>query len=90
MQPNPMPAIFLWVVIFLIFYFLLILPQQKKQKEHQRMLESLEKNDEIITTGGIHGTVVNVKDTTVVVRIDDNTKIVLQKSAIATIKKKRG
>ena len=53
------------------------------------MISAVKKNDEIVTGGGIHGTVVNVKDTTVVLKIDDNVKIEIQKSAIGTLKKSR-
>jgi len=50
--------------MFIFFYFFIIRPQKAKEKEHQKMLDSLSKNDEIITSGGIHGTIVNVKDKT--------------------------
>ena len=80
-----MPIIF----IFAIFYFLLIRPQQKKQKEHERVLSELKKNDEVVTNGGIHGTVMNVKDVTLTLKIDDNVKIEINKSAIAYVKKSR-
>jgi len=76
-------------IIFVIFYFLLIRPQHKKQKEHEELLKSLDKNDEIVTTGGIHGTIVNVKDATVILRVDDNCKIELQKNCVGFVKKKR-
>ncbi len=81
---NLMPMIF----IFGIFYFLLIRPQKKKQEEHRKMVSSLNKNDEVVTSGGIHGTVVNVKEETITLRIDDNARIEIQKSAIGHIKKK--
>ncbi|MDD2703295.1 MAG: preprotein translocase subunit YajC [Candidatus Omnitrophica bacterium] len=71
------------IIIFIIFYFLLIRPQKKQEKEHQKMLSALAKNDEIVTTGGIHGTIVNVKDKSVVVRVDDNVKIEVEKNCIA-------
>lgn len=77
-------------LIFFIFYFLLIRPQQKKQKQHIEMLKNLKKNDEVVTNGGIHGTIVNVKDTSFVLRVDDNVKIEVEKSAIAVVKKERG
>ena len=80
---NLFPLVF----IFVIFYFLLIRPQRKKEKEHQKMLANLNKNDEIVTSGGIHGTVVNVKDKTAVVRIDENVKIEVEKNCIAYVKK---
>lgn len=81
---NLMPIIF----IFAIFYFLLIRPQKKKQAEHQKMITSLKKNDEVITSGGIHGTVVNVKDLTLTLRVDDNVRIEVQKSAVSHLKQK--
>jgi preprotein translocase subunit YajC len=86
---NPLLNMLPIALVFLVFYFLLIRPQQKKQKAHEKMLASVNKNDEVITAGGMHGTVVNVKDTTVVLRVDDNVKIEFQKSAIAQIKKQR-
>ncbi|MFC1752202.1 preprotein translocase subunit YajC [Thermoproteota archaeon] len=76
------------ILIYIIFYFVLIRPQRKEQKEHKGMLETLKKNDEIVTTGGIHGTIVNVKDKTYMVRIDDNVKLEINKSAIANKKTK--
>ena len=82
---NLIPLLF----IFAIFYFLIIRPQQKKQKEHVKMIGSLKKNDEVVTSGGIHGTIVNVKEKTFVVRIDENTKIELDKMSIAYAKKVR-
>ncbi len=81
---NLMPIIF----IFGIFYFLLIRPQKKKQEEHRKMVSSLNKNDEVVTSGGIHGTVVNVKEETITLRIDDNVRIEIQKSAVGHRKKK--
>ena len=75
------------ILIFVIFYFLLIKPQQKKQKEHQELVKNLKKNDEIVTTGGIHGTIVNLKDKTVVIRIDDNCRMEIQREAVGVIKR---
>lgn len=75
------------ILIFIIFYFLLIKPQQKKQKEHQEMQKGLKKNDEVVTNGGIHGTIVNVKDRTVTLRVDEGTRIEVQKESIGFIKK---
>ncbi len=71
------------VLIFVIFYFLLIRPQKAKEKEHQKMIGLLDKNDEVVTLSGIHGTVVNVKDKTVILRVDENVKIEIEKNCIA-------
>lgn len=72
-----------FVLIFVIFYFLLIRPQKQKDKDHQKMLANLAKNDEIVTTGGIHATIVNVKEKTFILRIDENVKIEVEKNCIA-------
>jgi len=88
-QPNAIASLMPIIFIFGIFYFLLIRPQQKKQKDHAKMIGELKKNDEVVTNGGMHGTIVNVKDTTFVVRIDENVKIEINKSAVAYLKKSR-
>ncbi len=85
-QPNPLINLFPLIFIFLIFYFLVIRPQKAKQREHQRMVSELKKNDEVVTIGGIHGVIVNVKEKTVVLRVDDNTRIEVEKTAIAQLK----
>lgn len=92
MQPNSAPFVvqMLPLVFFaFIFYFLLIKPQQKKQKEHREMIDGIKKNDQIVTNGGIHGTVVNIKDKTFVMRVDDNTKFEIDKTSITYIKKEK-
>jgi preprotein translocase subunit YajC len=72
-------------LIFVIFYFLIIRPQNKKQKEAQKMIAAIKKGDKVITIGGIHGLVHNVKDNTVVIKVDDDSKIEFSKSAVATV-----
>lgn len=74
-----------FILIILIMYFLMIRPQSKKQKETQKMLDALKKGDKVITIGGIHGTVSSVKENIVVVKVDDNTKIEFNRTAIATV-----
>lgn len=76
--------------IFVIFYFLLIRPQKARDKEHKKMLDNLKKNDEIVTTSGIHGTIVNVKEKSLILRIDENVKVELEKNCVAYIKKPQG
>jgi preprotein translocase subunit YajC len=83
---SPLVQLFPLVLIFVIFYFLLIRPQKQKEKEHQKMLGGINKNDEVVTLGGIHGTVVNVKDKTLILRIDENVKMEVEKNSIAYIK----
>ena len=87
---NPFMQLFPLILIFVVFYFLLIRPQKAKEKQHQKMLNNIEKNDEIVTSSGIHGTIVNVKDKTVTVRIDENVKMEMDKTSVAYIKKPQG
>ncbi|MFC1703988.1 preprotein translocase subunit YajC [Candidatus Omnitrophota bacterium] len=85
---NPIINFLPIIVIFLIFYVLLIRPQKQKQQEHKAMLSQIKKNDEVITAGGIHGTIANVKDRSAIVRVDDNVKIEIEKDFITTVIKK--
>ncbi|MFH0762500.1 MAG: preprotein translocase subunit YajC [Candidatus Omnitrophota bacterium] len=83
---SPFMNLFPLILIFVIFYFLLIRPQKAKEKEHKKMLGSLNKNDEVITSSGIHGTIINVKDNSVILRIDDNVKVEMEKNCISVKK----
>lgn len=86
---NPLIGSYVPLILIIgVFYFLVIRPQKKQQREHQKMLSSMAKNDEVVTSGGIHGTIVGVKDKTVIVRIDDNVKIEVDRSAVTEVKKK--
>ncbi len=84
---NPLiqSAFIPYILIILIFYFLVLKPQKEKQKQQKQMLENLKKNDQVVTASGIHATIVNVKDKTVILRIDDNAKMEVDKDAIATV-----
>jgi preprotein translocase subunit YajC len=84
---NPILSLVPYVLIFLIFYFVVIKPQRKQQKELEDMRKAVKKNDAVVTAGGIHGTVVNVKDKTIVVRVDDNVKIEFDKEAVTSVTK---
>ena len=74
-----------FVAIIAIFYFLIIRPQNKKQKETQKMLSALKKGDKVVTIGGIHGTIQTVREQSVIVKVDENTKIEFNRSAISSI-----
>ncbi len=78
-----MPLVF----IFVIFYFLLIRPQQKKQKDHEKLVQAVKTGDQVVTNAGIHGTVSNVKDKTLIIKIADNVKVEFDRGAIATVVK---
>jgi preprotein translocase subunit YajC len=73
--PGPMMTIFPFILIFVIMYFMVIRPQQKKSKQHQEMLNKLKKNDEVITSGGIYGKVIDLKDTVVTLEVAPNVRI---------------
>ncbi len=77
--------LFTIVMMVAIFYFFLIRPQKKQQKETKSMLDALKKGDKIVTIGGIRGVVFAVKDSTVVVKVDDNAKIEFTKEAISKV-----
>lgn len=83
--PNPLLQFLPLVFIFVIFYFLLIRPQQKRQKEHQKLVSSLKSGDQVVTSAGIHGTITNVKDRTVIVRVADNVKMEFDRSSVVTV-----
>ena len=90
MQPtavSPLINLLPLIIIFVIFYYLLIRPQKLSQREHQKMIQNLNKNDEVVTTGGIHGKIINIKDRAVILRIDENVKIEIDKNCIAYLKK---
>ena len=87
LNANPLLQFVPFLLVFLVFYFIVIKPQKSKQEEFKKLLSDLKKNDQIVTSGGIHGTVINVKDTTAIVRIDDNVKIEIDKEAIGSVKK---
>ena len=86
-QQQGIPGVMIigYVLLFAAMYFFMIAQQRKKQKEHEKMLKSLESGDEVVTTGGIYGTITNVKDDRFVVRVADNTKIEVGKGFIQTV-----
>lgn len=83
---SPMFAITIQILAFgLIFWFLLIRPQRKQQQRHREMVAALKRNDEVITDGGIIGTVVHLADDRVTLKTGDNTRIVIVRSKIARV-----
>ncbi len=84
----PWPMLMFYGLIMAAMYFLMIAPQRKKQKELEKMLASISSGDEVITTGGIYGTITNVKDDRFVVRVGENQKIEVGKGFIQSIVKK--
>jgi len=76
-----------FIFIFVIMYFVLFRPQKKRQQEQQRLVAALKTGDKVVTNAGIHGLIANVKDTTVMLKVADNVKIEMEKSAIANVLK---
>ncbi len=73
------------IMVFIIFYFLLIRPQQKRQKEHRIMLDNLKRGDQVVTNGGIYGTVTKIRNDVVHLEIAERVRIRIQKTAIANV-----
>ncbi len=84
-QSNPLIGLLPLILIFVVFYFLLILPQQRRQKQHQKLLNELKKGDRVITSSGIYGTIVNVKNHSVILLIADGVKVEMEKGHIVDI-----
>ncbi|MEA1967864.1 MAG: preprotein translocase subunit YajC [Thermodesulfobacteriota bacterium] len=71
------------ILMFVIFYFLLIRPQQKKAKEHKNMVNNLKKGDRIITSGGIHGTISSLDETSISLEVAEKVKFKINRGNIA-------
>lgn len=72
-------------LIFVIFYLMILRPQQKRQKEREKLLAGIKKGDKIVTAGGMHGRVINVEEKTVLVEIDDNVKVKVERGSIGSV-----
>ena len=73
------------ILVVLIFYFLIIRPQQKQQKQRQQMLDSLQKNDKVITIGGIHGTIKDINDDIIKLKIAENLTITISRFGVQQV-----
>jgi len=88
-QGSPLASMLVpFICIGVIFYFLIIRPQSQRQKQHDTLVKSLETGDKVVTNGGIHGLISNVKETTVLLKIADNVKIEVDKTSITTVAKR--
>ena len=74
-----------FAAIFAIFYFLLIRPQQKQRKDRERMLTALKKGDRVVTSSGLHGTIVGINEHTIVLKVADQVKLEFDRSAIGRV-----
>lgn len=75
--------------IFAIFYFMIIRPQQKRAKERDKLLQSIEKGDKVVTSGGLHATVAGIEEKTVLLDAGNNIKMKYERSAIASVEKNK-
>ena len=80
---SPLSMLLPFVLIFAVFYFIVIMPAKKQQKKKDAMIAGLKKGDRVVTSGGIHGTVATVEDQSLLVKVAENTKIRISKSAVA-------
>jgi preprotein translocase subunit YajC len=81
-EANPIMTFLPLILIIVVFYFFMIRPQMKKQKELATFRNSIAKGDKVVTTGGIYGKILEIKDNTVLLQVDDNVKIRVDKAAI--------
>ena len=85
---SPLVLLWPWVMIFGIFYLLIFRPQRLKQKQLEKMISQLEKGDKVVTSGGLLGIVVGLKEKIVVIKIADNVKVEVLRSSITNVERK--
>jgi preprotein translocase subunit YajC len=76
-----------FVFLFVIMYYVMIRPQMRRQKEQARLVAALKTGDRVVTASGIHGLISNVKDKTVIVKVADNVKLEMEKTAVTNVLK---
>lgn len=84
-EANPIAMFLPLILIFIVFYFFIIRPQKKKEDERKKMIGAVKKGDKVVTIGGIHGTVLSVDDGSLLVQVDTNTKLRIDKNAVANV-----
>jgi preprotein translocase subunit YajC len=84
-QPSTLGMILPFALMFAVFYFLMIRPQQKKAKDHESLIGSLQKGEEVITQAGIFGKIHGIADKFITLEVDNNVRIKVLKSQIATV-----
>jgi preprotein translocase subunit YajC len=82
-EQSPLMMLMPMVIIALIFYFLLIRPMRKRQKQTEQMISELKNGDKVVTSGGIYGTVAGLREKTLILKVADNVKIEVAKTAVA-------
>ncbi len=84
-QPDPFMSFLPLILIFAVMYFLLIRPQVKRQKEHKKLIDALAKGDEVLTSGGVVGRVIELSDSFITVEVAEGTNMIVQRSAVTTV-----
>ena len=84
-SPDPLMSLILPIGLVVLFYFFLIRPQSKRQKEHKKMVNELQKGEEVITTGGILGKVTHISDDFITLEIAKDVVLHVQRNAVQTI-----
>ncbi len=79
---NPMGTLFMLAAFFAILYFLLIRPQRQQQKEHQNLIENLRKGDEVVTVGGIMGTIIHIGEDRLTIKTANDTRLEIERSKV--------
>ena len=82
-------TIIMFAMIGLIFYFMIFRPQKKRQKEREALIGQMEKGDKVITSSGMHGTVQQIEESTVLLQVADNVKLRFEKASITTVLPKK-
>jgi len=82
---SPVVTILWFVVLIAIFWFLLLRPQRQEQKKREQMIRSLHRGDHVVSMGGIHGTIVDLNDDTVLLRIADKVEVTISRSSVGQV-----
>ena len=80
---SPIPGFLAFALILVVFYFFMIRPQMKKAKDQRKFHETISKGDRVVTIGGLHGKVAEIKDTTLIIEAEGGTRLKIEKSAIS-------
>ncbi|HCV23767.1 MAG TPA: preprotein translocase subunit YajC [Candidatus Latescibacteria bacterium] len=83
---SPIAQLLPFVLMFVVLWLLILRPQIKKQKAQQKMVDELKKGDKIVTSGGIHGVITNLKDDLINVKVAENVKIDISRAAVSRVK----
>jgi len=84
-QPDPLMSFLPLILIFAVMYFLLIRPQAKRQKEHKKLIDALSKGDEVLTSGGLLGRVIEINDAFLTLEIAEGSQVLVQRVAVTTV-----